>query len=509
MFGANVNVMKIVFYYSGRFHDHGIRSYGSTFNENQMAAVLEATAAGSNLSGGAFGNIAANIMAPNAQVEELAIIPGGWGAGRLCFNAIIKVTSDYSNTGQTMIASGYTDRPGVSTDMQGRPVIDPNMRLFFNSVTELQVVNSLNNQQQVYQQTLVSATNQLLRPTHGDAAAGLNSTEFTMRPQDLMFVAGSAYMQQNGAAPIYDFRATMNDGMKFSARANNRPAEYLSRTVKNYTAASAGCEANEIDIATITDQTAGMLHDGSVLNNKFFSRLQADASLGNIRTGCSISYAELCQLDPNTDAVAQAPTPQAMKRVDGGYATIEGNEGWQGANLTTTAANLVGQVLPSLMSQFLCGRVSLIATNNVVMTGSSRYETQLKNIQGYADRMDMSGYINPLITAIENEIFDVITHRNALALSIAIDSELNGATTVKVSINNGPIESFSSATHADQLFSAVVTNNYKRLTDMAVDVQNIAEEITSAQYQSRGNMAQQSIFDSKLFGGMNGNTSAL
>lgn len=509
MFGNIVNVEKIVFYYSGRHHDHGIRSYGTEVNGDTLANILDFTSKGTNLSPGAFGHIAPSLMKPNAQVEGLALIDNGWGAGRLCFNAVIRITSDYSNVSQTMLVSGYTDYPGVTQTNEGL-VIDRNMRLYFNSVTELQTVSMLNNQQQAYDQTLVANTSQLLRPTHGNAALGVQSTEFTMRPADVMFVAGSAHMQQTGIANVYDFRATMNDGMKLSARSNQRPAEYLSRTMKQYSAASLGSEGSEMDIASLTDQTAGALFDGSVTQNKFFAKLSNDGSLGNLASGCSITYGELINLDPNTDNVASAPSPNAMRRIDGGYATLEGNEGLTGATLTTMAANLVGQVLPSLMSELKCGRISFTATNNVAIGGGSRYDIVLRNIQGFVDRMDMSGHINPLLTLIENEILNVITHNNQLALGLAVDSELNGSTTVKVSINNGPIESFSNATYADQLFTPVVTSDYGRLTNMAVDIQNLGEEIANAQYQYRGNTAHVGNNTlNNLFGDLNGNSGVL
>lgn len=124
--------------------------------------------------------------------------------------------------------------------------------------------------------------------------------------------------------------------------------------------------------------------------------------------------------------------------------------------------------------------------------------------------MDMSGHINPLLTMIENEILNVITHNNQMALGIAVDSELNGSTTVKVSINNGPIESFSNATYADQLFTPVVTSNYGRLTNMAVDIQNLGEEIANAQAQYRGNSAHVTNNNlNNLFGDLNGNSGVL
>lgn len=509
MFGNKVAVRKIVFYYSGRHHDHHLHSYGTVANEDTLAGLLEATARGTNLSGGAFGQIAPNLMRPNAQSEGIAIIDGGWGGGRLCFNAVVAVTSDFSSVAQNMLISGYTDRPGVTTAPNGQPIIDPNMRLFFNSVTELQTVNALSNTQQVYEQTLIANTSQLLRPTHGVPALGVASNEFTMRPADLMFVAGSAHMTQMGMTNVHDFRATLNDGMKMSARSNQRPAEYLSRTIKQYSAASLGNESTEMDIASLTDQAAGNLHDGSISQNKFFAKLSNEGSLGNLATGCSVTYAELCQLDPNTDNVAICPTPQAMMRLDGGYATLEGNQGLNGSDITTVAANTVGQVLPALMAEFKCGRLAFRATNNIVLGGGNRFDIVPLNVQGFADQMDMSGYIPPLLTYIENEILNVITHGNQMALNLVVDSELNGSTTVRISLCNGPLESFSNATYADQLFSPVMTTDYRRLTNMAVDIQNIGEEIASAQYQYRGNTAQVGSSLNDIFGGMNGNSGVL
>lgn len=509
MFGNMVAVRKLVFYFSGRHHDHHLRSYGTVVNGDTITSLLEATAKGTNLSGGAFGQIAPNLMQPNAQSEGVALIDNGWGNGRLCFNAVIQVTSDFSSVTQNMLVSGYTDRPGVSVGQNGQPIIDRSMRLFFNSITELQTVNALSNTQQVYEQTLIANTSQLLRPTHGVPALGVASNEFSMRPADVMFVAGSAHMSQMGMTNVYDFRATLNDGMKLSARSNQRPAEYLSRTVKQYSAASLGNESTELDIASLTDQAAGTLHDGSVSQNKFFSRLANEGSLGNLATGCSVTYQELCDLDPNTDNVAICPTPQAMMRVDGGYATIEGHQGLGGADITSVAANTVGQVLPALMAEFKCGRLAFRATNNVVLGGGNRFEITPLNVQGFADQMDMSGYIPPLLTYIENEILNVISHGNNISLNIAVDSELNGSTTVKISLGNGPLESFSNATYADQLFSPVMTTNYNRLTNMAVDIQNLGEEIASAQYQYRGNVAQVNSNLNDIFGGLNANPGIL
>lgn len=472
MFQDQVVVRKLVFHSSGSFNGQYARSFETHVNQRTLELLNQTTHGGRHVNANALSVLGSEIIVPKANVGQQSQIDNGWGTERFTFIALVEVIpGGNANASRQMVLSGYTGDAYTTTHNNVRH-LNPEMRMYVNNVVNLQMYQHVDHQGQRFNSLNIAGSHQLLRPTDMNANFNQGHNEWTMRPCDTMAIAGSAHMMQQTNQMMIDRRTTFDEGVKLSNRRNNVASQYLSKSIINYGAAFSREDSG--DIMEITDNASGAMAEGAVLSNSFFDMIARVSSFGEAfhHQAGSFSYGELCSLDRNVDNIAEVVVANQLVRT--GYAEAGDSAEWYGANPESVVAYTVASVVPAVMSYNATGRVAFLVTNQ---THDGQPRVRIDNIQGFAEGQDMSDRIAIIEQDIINELFIPCSQGNNIALSLFVDTELAGHMHLRISYAGGPEIDFKNPIFADQLNSSILTRNYETAVKMALDIQNISEEL--------------------------------
>lgn len=473
-------VRKLVFFYAGVAQEQVVRPFQTRFDQGIGQLAMEATNQGTNLTSGAFNAIASTIIQPKGQHEGLALAPNGWQQPRLSFLMEVETVNTYSNVGQVMALSGYTDHVGA-VHVNGQDKLDERMRLYFNNCVRMSIIQ-VPTAQGVGQRLQSRLSEQILRPTL-TRNSGTIGNEYTMRPTDVVSAGASAAIEMEANIAVDNYTTGfINEGIKLASRSDMIGANFLSRSVNAWVAATNKSDDLHTH-ADIASMAAGDLNNLLLEQNRFFSMLSNQFDFNNHEFAGSISYGELCRLDPNTDLLVQVIIPAPPKRQLQVNEVVNSNS-WGGSDNETIAANIITQALPTIMSRFMLGRMTFTMTNDTV-TGEPAFEWT--NLVGFTDGLDVRPHVVAIQHMLVNTILGPISFQGQISASVTVDCWLYANTTIMVSIQGSPVATFVSPTYADQLFSPMFTHNFTTVLEMGSDVVNLANELSSQQFESNYN----------------------
>lgn len=476
-FSHRTILRKLSFFFAGSAAGQVVRPFQTRWDQGIAQLALEATQGGTNLTSGAFTPIASSIIMPKGQHEGIAQIPNGWEQPRLSFLMEVSIVNEFSNVENIMALSGYTDYDGVSA-MGANVNLDPKMRLYFNSCVRMMSMN-VPTAQGTAQRLQSRVSEQILRPTLMNSP-GTPNNEYTMRPTDVVSAGGSACIMQASGVKVDNYMPGFtSQGVKLANRADLLGSHYLSRSVRSFAQASTEVDDTytHADIASIA---SGSLNNHLVENNVFLAMLSNRFDFNDPTYGGSISFAELLQLDPNANKIAQVIMPSPVQRQHQQLEIVNSN-GWGGSDNETIAANIVAQAMPTIMARFMLGRAAFSITNDT-LTGEPL--VQWENVQGFTDGLDVRPHIMSIQEMVNNSIMAPITMNGSLTASISVDYNLYANSSMLISINGAAPVPFNSPTFADQLFSPLYARQYDTVIDIGADIVNLAHELSSQQYSA-------------------------
>jgi len=474
-----VRVNRLVFFIMSGFRNQVIRPLEMRLNADLMNGVFEATQGARNTSAAALSMIAPQILTQTGQIQGVAEIPGTWGGERAAFMLDVSLISDFSSIEQRSVITGYTDHAGFQ-QMQmraGQIAIDPNMRLYFNNISQL-AVRQVPTPAGVGQQLCVRSSEQVMRPTSTrDNPNQLSYGEYTMRPVDVMSVSGSAEMMQTNGQFVENYHASMYDGIKLADRRDFASANYLSNTITKYARAATEVADDVVDAVTITESASRMLNSSPVYNNQLIALLSNQYHFNDVNGDIgSISYRDLCNMDPGADSRVQTVRPTQAQRANR-MAQVNDSRDWGGADQATMAASLISAGLPTLMITYLLGSVRFTVTNDTI---NGQPLISWENIQGFSDGIDVTSRISSINDLILTEIYNPVSRFGNDRVSIRVNCDVNTFTDIAISINGSPLETFSSLTAADQLFSPMMSHNYSHVAEVAIDLLDLSRALSDA-----------------------------
>lgn len=93
-----------------------------------------------------------------------------------------------------------------------------------------------------------------------------------------------------------------------------------------------------------------------------------------------------------------------------------------------------------------------------------------------------------------NEIAPLITDQNRTLINMIVQCSLGTETFVSVSRNGEAEIPFCAPTFCDSLYTPIISTSEKGLTDIASDLQNIANSVNNAQYMGVQVPQQQQLY---------------
>lgn len=448
-----MRITKLIMTKTGSYADMVSRPYETVLDAQSAAEFESVTQHGNNLTASNLAGIAGRIIKPSATHEGQVGIENGWETERLRF--YMEVEHDERMGGQvTQILTGYTNYVGVSANGN----IDPAMRLFFNSSTDVRHVIRPTPTGRV-RTSNVADTNQIITGSFQPSSLWeSNSNAHSMRPEDLFCQLQGQGVAHDGL--LMDTRSTFAQGMKFSRRSNALAPSYVSNVMSAYKQATASDEyAGTAE--DMYESARGNVRERDIHNNGFLFQL---SQMSQLQENGSLTFGELSQLDnslPERTVIAVPSRTQQTSVPQRGQF-----EHWNGTTMETVAATIISHAVPALMMELLMSQCWFMSTND---TYGGHFETRILGVKGFNENVDMSPYCQQFIRRLEVEIMRDLTRNNEMSVQIEVGADVIGDTRIKVSLNGQETIEYVTPSFCDALIAPVVTSSQDRLNMVSSD----------------------------------------
>jgi len=474
---------------TGTYQAQYLRPFKSNASQNVVDQLRHATNDGLNLGVAAVQELASDVITPQAMVEGEVMIPESFNSRRFRIMARVFEEIPFIKGMTTQrVFFGYSDHCDAS--IQGG-LIDPNMRIYFNSETIIHesIINTPHGPQT---QAKIIGSNQIISPVNmvgGDNGLFARPSSFLIRPEDnfslMQTKAVAKNLQDTGLVDVqidssYDHRTMVGEGgsFKYSQRKDTSPVRYLSSSLNAYQHARAEYNSNMHDTDDLlfnrgTDSTevlfgeaAAHCRNSSIATNTFLSMLREYT--GYMERGY-VTWGELTSLFPellNSQCARFAMDDgNSIKKVS----HAGQSQNWNGADYTSIAASLIAQAIPSIMMDTFFRQVSFAVTNG---NGPNEYAFQLHGQQtaSIIKGIDMKPYIMELERRVKVDVLNNISRGNQIPFTISLLSDLAGETIIDISVGADPVERFIAPTFCDSLFSPIITRNHELSGTIANDI---------------------------------------
>lgn len=469
-----MEVIKLTFIETPEFNDQHIRSYDTDLKSGMIEDALRRTRTADTFSPITVGRIASNLIRPTGQ-SGLANIEGGWGRTRLRF-AMVVALSDRNYHKEHSYITGYTDFADYSVMEDGNVRFDPDMKMYFNSVSRVSLIAYDNHGTNVMRPKLESHDQVLSR-----SSMGRNSRDSAlMRPSDIfrrrnLDVDDSIMGGLSGTyTETFNRVGAFNSELAFSTRRNNSPTAYLHRSISSYAKssddvnASMGASGYAGDHDEVMAGVIDRVDENRIESDPWFDeKLRSETNA--LRSGY-ISYGELLATNPDLDE----------DRIVG-LAALDRNERYRHEAAMNTrsdapeaiAAQILAGSIPSLMLNAMYSRVE-----NLVIDTHALYEED-RVIPGMAfpfvDGLDTSSTDMYFIDQIEHMVIPDISRNGMFSVTATLTIDIDGVIEGNISVDGGPEEYFCFPVFSDALNANVLSDSFERLDRISSDVMSVSE----------------------------------
>lgn len=475
------------------------RPYNANVTTHAINDIAEATQGGTRLSIDSLHGVASDVLQPTADPEAPAVVDRGWSERR--FRMILTVTEKAPLGGNYVqrVFYGYTNH----CDASYRDHLDPNMRIYFNSETTVQVDQTVSPNGGVVPRTRIVGSSQIVGPQdYQDPSVGGIITQPTethlLRPSDIFDVRLAqssaeklAFGSQHhpGLAGQYGnidrVIATQTVGAQGGVprlvdRSNASPSRYLYKTLKGMQQAVSEMAMDDDGYGDYDNESRYSMAGTHVASQQmhsrqFFARLKDETGL--FQNGY-VTLAELNRVFPETDGVTDC-------FLNDNYSTFRrmsssmDSEHWRGNNNITVASTVIAQTLPAIMMDNFIRTVGIVAENGY---GMGEYNISTPNpasttmIVGTGDPQFEQRCIGELLRRLAVDVLDYITQRNNLPFYLTASSDLGGETIIELTLD-GEYTRYVVPTFADSLFTTQATISSEHQSRLASDLTFLADEV--------------------------------
>lgn len=482
--------VKSFFAESGTYQQPMLRTYQTQYDDTVVKKYLEDTHNGTQIVPNAFSNISSSILTPSAAPTGMVMIDNGWADRRMSFVIEIEVADHFTQDSRSVVFTGYTDHTDISPISKQ---FDQNMRLFFNTSTIISTITQRSPHNGITKRRAMMDSSHLLNTTtmqsiqtNQPANAYNQYNENTLwyaTPRNVIYEMNNINnnSQNHHHSPIMDFRSRSNAmEVNRSRRENAVPTTYLSKILRgvtdNMTSMSHGIGEDE-NIA-LTNASHGV----SESNNGDDPVLMEILLSSDYLIKGYITWGQLCAMIPNLDSTTMFTT-RASKviRTNTPDADAGNFNHWSGVGHETLIANNIAQLVPAMMTSCMIGTISFAFSNdNINLMPTLSITSGLTMIDG----VPFTQVASQFETRFNSEIAPLITDQGRTMLSMLVQCSLGTETFISISRNGEAEVPFCAPTFCDSLYTPILSPTEQGLTDIASDLQNIANSVNTAQYQS-------------------------
>lgn len=482
---AEVGIERFLLTQSGTYQEQVLRPFTTQIRQDTISLLDSCTRGGKNIGVAAVQGIASEIIRPNAVPEGRVNIAEGWNSRRFRFMMHVVERHPFSVAETThRLFFGFTDQCDVSFGK----LLDPQMRIFFNSETTItetiqQTVNG------PVRRAMVVGSNQIVSPIEyaGQQPGALYQRPHAnlIRPEDVFAMGESKHitdsLQASGRYPggiqhVIDARTMAGQGgeYQYSMRRDTSPTRYLADSLGAYQHAIKEQAMNQfpgegVNMELVYGEAQALAANKQISSNVFLAMLKDHK--GYMEKGY-VTFQELADLFPQVTSpqitIPTMDTEQSVRK------TVHANQSqhWGGSNEQTIAASLLAQVVPAIMMDNFIRQVSFSVTNGV---GANMYRFDMggqhsNNISMLVPGLDEVQYLTEFQRRMIVDALNTITRGNQIPFMISVFADLASETVINIQLGNEGHEQFIAPTFTDSLFSPIITNNDQALSTISNDL---------------------------------------
>ena len=474
-----MQLIDLVFRERSGYKDMQLRPYYADATPDLIGQLNSDTRGGEDLTPAALSGVAGRIIRPAAHHQGSALIANGWGEKRFMFMMTVLIRKTISAI-STLEISGYTDYVGAISGLRG-VTMDDDMRLYFNSVTELNQ-SFLDTPTRYGWQTSIAGSNHIIAPqTMPDFSRDrLSAGTLVMRPEDVFHnnpsnVVANAFHKRAEKENFLDLRhGFASRGLRMSNRLNDSSTRYLHRSIKALATANEGEMFGDSsplsrDVGQILKDARYQVREKSISNIKPIAEMARET---NILEQGFISYGELVAMNSEfnwDDVKVFFERPETAR-------DFTDRTGWDGRDNTTIAAIQIARALPTFMAFHHIAYVEFTADNMSALGESVIMIPQcLPMIGKQVTERSLMAFEERMITELFHDMlpypdcqFDLEV-RAGLANDIEIRLTLEGETT----------GDFNFPVFCDSLVAPVISDDQDTITAMSSGLIDIVENLGS------------------------------
>lgn len=484
----NLVASKVVFVESGTYQAPVLRTYKTNYNDLIIKDYLRDTQNGNAIVPNALNNISSAILTPSAQIDGYVNIENGWTERRLTFLMEILVPDRFSANPRSIVLTGYTDH---SERTLVNKMLDPNMKVYFNTSTVLTNMQYRSANGAMYNKKVMMDSSHLLNANvmrnivKSQQQTYQDHQLWYATPRNVIYEMSNMYGADTGAYPGLqgDFRTQSNELSIDRSRLDNTvPSTYLSKILRGV-----NDHMSKLD-------TGGAVDEIDALSNASAAVREQDVSVDGVMVALSmfdnsfylqhgyITWGQLERMIPNIDAVTAVTNRGNVQRKSALPDAVAGNfASWQGANSETLIVARVAQLLPAIMTSSMVAVVTIAFTNdNLTLTP----EVRATYGQSLIDGLEFVDIQSQMITRFINEVVPTITDQNRSIVNMLIQYNFSTETFINISRNGEPPVPYCVPTFCDAMYTPILGTNKQQLTNIASDLQNIANSVSTTQFKN-------------------------
>lgn len=450
------------------------------------------TDGGSVINGATISRLASGILVPSTRSRKTRI-ENGWRESRIIFSMVVSV-EDRGIYRDTRYICGYTDSNEYHVDSRGRVSFPMDMRLYFNSVTQITLHEVTSRHGRMIRPTVMD-NNLLLRKDSilNEDYNNMHKSPLLLRPSDILRRHGSQRHAEsllsgfsNGTAQNTVGAFTLDT--KMSHRRNNNSAEHMAKTIKKYIEArSIGSDdaskplyGDMGDDATYLTSASVLADEANMNKDPLFNEMAKFSDI--IRDGF-VEWGELLAMSPGFDQdfpfvtwEKQVQWSNRRKRdeLTRGTDKYMSSGSFADNTVESMAALLIVQSLPELMSNAMYSEVKGLAFNSHPQRGEPGAQFSLA--KPFIDGIPIKQGYNYFVSQIENVILPNASKNGMMHVEGMVNASISEDVEIWISVDGGPEEYFAWPTWGEALSAAVVTDDVRDLESISSGISGLVED---------------------------------
>lgn len=474
-----------------------IRPYESELKANHVDNFVKLTKGGENLSVRNLAKVAHSILTPATTNTLRSHIRGGWDSKRMMFAMVVALNNRDGISKDYEYIVGFTDTGEYST-ISGKARFDPNMRMYFNSITRIHLTEAMYGRNNRVWQPKLQAHDQVLHKSAlvGEGRGGRQTRPVSLRPTDLFRRKGgdSAFSDtlRDSELQPENLVGAFTSPLRASTRLNNSAANFLSRSISAYVAADSdpsNALAGDLEDDDVLNNSCDAVDENQLTSDPWFEEYQRET---NILEAGYITFGELMDMNRDFDEDRSLPfTPLSSRRKRDSIGT-ENQCGWKGANVETIAATLIANSLPAIMLNSMYSKVDNLVLNSRARMGE--YKVNAGKVFPYVDGLEIKATWPYFESMVADVLMEEVTKGGMFEIEASIDANIDQMIQMWITIDGGEEAYFEFPAFADGMLASTMGENLTAIDHLAKNIVDLSAAVSSERHnQSPAHVATAGI----------------